>query len=470
MTAPSSRRVGCALLLILFAPGFVRADESAPPKAAPFKPPAEAWAKAREYMAARVRVNQFSGAVLVAVDGNPLFRDGFGLANHDFDAPNTPATKFRIGSVTKQFTAVAVLLLVQQGKLALSDPIGKHLPECPKAWADVTVHQLLSHTGGIPEHTTLAFVYKKENFARSYTPQAIVDLVKDKGLDFTPGEDWKYSNTGYILLGQLIEAVSGKGYGQFMRESVFAPLGMADSGYEQTGEVLKGRATGYTRSGEKLTAATYIHMSLPYAAGSLYSTADDLLVWDRALANHKLLGPSATEKLFAPVRNDYACGFDIHKRFGRTVQEHGGGIPGFVSYVGRYPEADVFVAVLTNVEGLPVGAVANELAAIALGENYELPRERKAGKADPETFAGYVGEYRREKETLTVARDGDALEYRIGKGSASTLVFESPGRYFVRSRTNETDLRFVADEPGKVTHLLLRRNGVETKWEKSAEK
>lgn len=453
-----------ALAVCAFVPS-VRAEDTIPaPRAVRFAPPADAWGKVRDYMDARAR-GQFSGSVLVAVNGNPIFRDGFGMANLDLDVPNTPRTKFRIGSVTKQFTAVAILMLEQQGKLKLTDPLRMHLPDCPPAWADVTLHHLLSHTSGVPEHTTAGLMFDSGKLARPYTPDKIVELVKDKPLDFPAGEKWKYSNTGYVLLGWVIEVVSKKNYTAFMRENIFEPLRMADSGVEKNGEVLKHRATGYTRSGGTMQSAQYLHMSLPHAAGAMYSTVDDLLRWDRALASNRLLSRTATEKLFTVVKDDYAYGFGVTEKFGRRVQEHGGGIPGFVSRVARYPDSGVFVVVLTNADGPPVAAVTNELAAIVFGENYDLPRERKPGKIDEAGLDAPVGEYRRAGETLTVLRTGEKLEYRIGKSGPTSLTFESPGRFFASARS-EIDARFVTSNAA-VTHLYLRRDGIETTWEKA---
>jgi CubicO group peptidase (beta-lactamase class C family) len=308
--------------------------------------PADFEAKATEYMTARIRATRFSGVVLVAVDGKPVLRRGYGMANLDHEIPNALTTKFRIGSLTRQFTAAAVLLLEQQGKLTLSDTLGKHVPDCPKAWADVTLHQLLTHTAGVPEH--IPQLLKPGGLATPRTPKELIDLVKEKPLDFTPGEKFKYANSGYILLGMVIESASGKSYESFMREAVFDPLKLADSGVERDGMVLRGRATGYTR-GTEPTVAAYVHMGLPYAAGgSMYSSADDLLAWDRALATKKLLGAEATKVMFTPAKDDYACGIVVRKRFGRTAREHGGSIPGFVSAVSSYPEVGLFVVVLSN--------------------------------------------------------------------------------------------------------------------------
>ncbi|MBX9583574.1 MAG: beta-lactamase family protein [Gemmataceae bacterium] len=276
--------------------GLFLAAAAAPPD--PVTPPADFAARAEAYMAAQAAVNDFSGVVLVAVDGRPVFRRACGFANRDWDIPNTPDTKFRIASVTKQFTSAAILLLEQQGKLSVSDPVGKHLSDVPVAWADVTLLQLMSHTGGIP-NAQPAVALAPGGLARHYRPRQVIDLVKDKPLEFPPGEKWVYSNTGYVLLGMVIEAVGGKDYPRFMREAVLDPLGMADTGVERPRQILRNRATGYVRAGDRVTAP-YLSMSWPHAAGAMYSTADDLLRWDRVLAGDRLLGPAARKTMFAP--------------------------------------------------------------------------------------------------------------------------------------------------------------------------
>ena len=346
---------------------------AAPPD--PVVLPADFAARAEAYMAAQVAVNDFSGVVLVGVDGRPAFRKAFGLANRDWDIPNTPDTKFRIASVTKQFTAAAILLLEQQGKLKASDPVGKHLPGAPKAWADVTLHQLMSHSGGVPEHIMPALL-APGGFARSYTPRQIIDLVKTKPLEPDDGKGLPYSNTGYILLGMVIEEVSGQDYAAFLNEAVFDPLGMRDTGVERPGTVLKKRASPYSRGGKGVVPAPHMNMNLPYAAGAIYSTADDLLKWDRALAGDRLLGAAARKTMFAPVKYGYACGVGVGESFGRATHWHGGGMPGVNTYLLRFPDAGLCAVVLGNQDWVDAERVADDLAAIALGEGYDVPRHR----------------------------------------------------------------------------------------------
>lgn len=345
----------------------------APP--GPVTPPADFAAKAEAYMAAQVAVNDFSGVVLVAVDGRPVFRRAYGLANREWDVPNTPDAVFRLASVTKQFTAAAVLLLEQQGKLAVSDPVGRHLSDVPKAWADVTLLQLMTHTAGIPDAQP-ALTFAPGGFTRGYRPKQIIDLVKDRPLDGTPGETFRYSNTGYVLLGMVIEAASGREYGAFLKEAIFDPLGMADTAYERPGAVVRRRATGYT--GRASGSAPYLNPTQLYAGGGLVSTADDLLKWDRALAGDHLLGPAAKRTFFAPVKNGYACGVGVGERFGRPMHWHGGALLpfGVRTYLLRHPDAGLCVVVLGNQDWVEPQGIAFDLAAMALGEKYEAPRHK----------------------------------------------------------------------------------------------
>lgn len=338
--------------------------------AAPVKLPADFADKAAAYMAAQVAVNEFAGVVLVAVDGRPAFRRAYGRANRDWDVPNTPDTKFRIGSVTKQFTAAAVLLLEQRGKLSVSDPVGKHLPDVPEAWAKVTLLQLMSHTGGVPEHSPLA---APGGMAADLSPARTIGLVKGKPLDFAPGEKHRYSNTGYVLLGMVVEAASGAEYGAFLRAEVFDPLGMADTGVERPRQVLPGRATGYGGDAAR-PSVPYLSMSWPHAAGAMYSTAGDLLRWDRALTDDRLLGPAARKTLVTPVKDGYACGVVVGEAFGRPTVWHNGRVPGSRAYLLRFPDAGLCVVVLTNHDWNSPERVGTDLAGIALGRKVEPPR------------------------------------------------------------------------------------------------
>ena len=429
--------------------------------------------KVAEYMQARVRVTGFSGAVLVARDGRPVFREGYGLANHELDVANTPKMKFRLGSVTKQFTAATILLLEERGKLNVADPLNKYLSDWPKAWDQVTLHHLLSHTGGLPKLTTQVLLDVSGLSKAAPSPfGGIRDLHKPgedlQPLDFKPGEKFAYNNNGYIVLGMVIEKVSGKAYGEFMREEIFRPLGMTDTDCEEPTMILKSRASGYARSDGTIVNAGYVDMRFPGAAGAIFSTVDDLLLWDRMLASDRLLSAGARAKLFTMVKGDYACGWWVQTKFKRKAHWHRGNVSGFIAMIARYPDEGIFIAVLSNVERTPVRAVANELAAIVFGEKYEPPRERKETRIEPATFEDCVGKYSKDgqpDDTFAVARDVNKLVMQIPPGHTVFEIFpESPVHFF--AKWGEYYLTFVKSDKGNVTHVLIRNEGEESRWTK----
>ena len=273
------------LAISLFRPGLFLvaclAFALARPGLADRPSPQELTSKIDEYMAARVERYHFNGTILLAQNGSILFCRGYGMANLEHDIPCTATTKFRLGSITKQFTAMAVLILQERGKLSVTDKVKKYLPSAPKAWDDITIHHLLTHTAGIPNYTSFPDFMK--TIRNQVTLDELIAKFKDKPLEFKPGEKFKYSNSGYIVLGKIIEIASGQPYATFMKEAIFDPLEMHDTGYDTAAAVLKNRASGYTRLlGVAPANASYIDMSLPHAAGALYSTVVDLLKWDRA--------------------------------------------------------------------------------------------------------------------------------------------------------------------------------------------
>src|ERR1035438_8296614 len=236
----------------------------------------------------------FMGSVLVARGNEVIFSKGYGSADLEWDVPNAPNTKFRLGSVTKQFTAASILLLEEHGKLSVSDPVKKYLPDAPAAWDKITLFHLLTHTSGIPNFTGFPEYAKLETLAT--TPAELVVRFRDKPLDFQPGEKWNYSNSGYVLLSYLIEKVTGDTYEKFVRENIFTPLGMKDSGYDFSSAIIAHRASGYVYTGFGFTNAPYVHMSVPQGAGALYSTTHDLLKWELGLFGGKVLQAAALEK------------------------------------------------------------------------------------------------------------------------------------------------------------------------------
>ena len=289
---------------------------------------------------------EFSGVVLVARNGRVLFEKAYGLANRELAVPNKLETKFRLGSVTKQFTAMAIMILAERGKVRLSEPICDYIENCPKTWAAVTVRHLLTHTSGIPSFTELP---DNDHYERlPMTPLATIARFRDKPLEFAPGDRFTYSNSGYLLLGYIIERASGEKYEDFLRKNIYEPLGMLDSGYDHPSVVLKDRASGYAKEKGHVVNAMYMEMDTPFGGGSMYSTVGDLLRWDQALYTEKLVSEKSLAQIFNPTqvpypkgwwsRHKYGFGWFLTKWFGRNLIWHEGGPRGFASGILRYPE------------------------------------------------------------------------------------------------------------------------------------
>src|SRR5690242_17987664 len=280
----------------------------------------------------------FTGTVLVSEHDQVVFKKGYGLANREWNVANAPDVKFRIGSITKQFTSMLVMQQVAKGKIKLDDHIPDYLPYYRKdTGSKVTIHQLLNHTSGIPSYTDDPKFFPE--VSRTY--YKVDDFVKkfcSGDLQFEPGSKFHYDNSGYFILGAILEHVTGKTYEELLKEKIFGPLGMNDTGYDHLDKLLPKRATGYERGLGGVDNAPFLDMSLPYAAGSLYSTVEDLYKWDQALYTDKLLPADLKQKIFTPGLQHYGYGWNIDTlppadpAAGQTVIEHGGGSNGFSTH------------------------------------------------------------------------------------------------------------------------------------------
>lgn len=299
---------------------------------------------------------QAPGAVVIVAEaGRLIHRQAYGLADVSRQQALQPAMIFRIGSLSKQFTAAAVMLLIERGLLSLHDDIGRFLPDYPAQGRRITVEHLLNHTSGIPCYTELDEF--DELMATPHTVWALIDLFKSAPLQFAPGSGWSYSNSGYCLLGAIIEAVSGQSYASFMAQQVFEPLGMSATAVEGDQPALA-RVSGYSVEDDVVCEAAPIDMSVPFAAGDLLSNVDDLLRWENAIATGRLLGASAWQKMFSPCQladgsaGSYGFGFEIQDFQSNRLIDHDGGINGFASYMARVPEQGLFLAILANCDAL----------------------------------------------------------------------------------------------------------------------
>ncbi|HKO97915.1 MAG TPA: serine hydrolase [Pyrinomonadaceae bacterium] len=444
-----------AFCMLLVAPVSAQPAASSSP---PSLSTQEITRKVDEYMNAAIRINRFSGAVLLARDGQPIVSRGYGMANLEHAVPNTPQTVFRVGSVTKQFTGMAVVLLQERGKLSVNDPICKYLTDCPAAWQPITIKNLLTHTAGIPNYTEFPDFMKTA--AVDTTSAELTSRFRDKPLQFALGEKYAYSNSGYYLLGTIIERASGKSYADFLQENIFAPLGMKDTGYDNPVRIINHRASGYARTTDGFINAAPISMSTAYAAGALYSTVGDLLLWDQALYTEKLVSRKSLDEAFTPFKSNYGYGWSIGKRHDRPVIAHGGGIFGFSAYIARYPADRVTVVVLSNVEGAPSGEIANSLSAIVFGAKYEIPSERKEVQVAAKTLEKYVGQYQLTPQlVLNVTLEDGKLLAQISTQPKLELFAESETVFFFK--VVNAQVTFVVNAQGEVTGIVFRQGGSE---------
>jgi CubicO group peptidase (beta-lactamase class C family) len=394
--------------------------------------PGDLEAELRAIAAAAYPDDGPGAAVIVVRDGEVLLRDGFGMAHLELGVPIEPDMVFRIGSLTKQFTAVGILMLVEEGSLALSDPLTKFLPDYPLGERVVTVEQLIAHTSGIRSYTDLPQF--SEMWRQDKTTEELIATFSHEPFVFEPGARVQYNNSGYVLLGAIIEQVSGMPWHAFLHQRIFEPLGLSVTGLDQTAAIIPRRvpgytragytfspsslpsrpSPGYTRAGDTWANAAFLTMTLPHAAGALVSSVDDLARWDRAIAGGELLSAEGWARALTafPLADGsstgYAAGWLVGHVGPHASFEHGGGIHGFAAYGLHVPSERLFVAVLANADMPPAmpSAVALDLAAAVLG--LDLHPDEVA--IDPARLDDYVGVYRIDDETTgTITREGDRL-------------------------------------------------------------
>lgn len=329
----------------------------------------------------------FNGSALVADEGRTVFEKGYGFANMEWNIPNEPDTKFRLGSVTKQFTSMLVMQLVEQGKIKLDAKLTDYLPYYRKDTGDkITIHMLLTHTSGIPSYTNASDFFKTTAL-NYYSPDDFVKKFCSGDLEFTPGSQLVYNNSGYFILGAIIEHVTGKSYEEMLKQNIFDPLGMKNTGYDHFSTIIPKRAAGYEKSFDGYVNAPYLDMSLPYAAGSLYSTVEDLLIWDKALQTEKLLPKKYMDMIFKPYEkfrgnSFYAYGWQIEKKqMGDkeyAVISHGGGINGFNTINYMIPEKGIYIILLNSAPAASLSEMAEQIVNILSGSEYKYPKKSLA--------------------------------------------------------------------------------------------
>jgi CubicO group peptidase (beta-lactamase class C family) len=400
---------------------------------------------------------KFNGSVLVAKNGQVLISKGYGLRDAATKTPNDEQTIFQLGSITKQFTTAIILKLQEEKKLSIQDKLSKYFPGYPKG-DSITIENLMTHTSGIFNYTN------DENFmnnevAKPASREKIMALFKDKPLDFSPGTGWNYSNSGYSLLGYIIEIVTKKPYEQAVRRYIFTPLQMTHSGFDFTHLTSKEKATGYFLLDEKNTnPAPIVDSSVSFSAGAIYSTVGDLYKWHHALETYTVLSKVQQEKAYTPVKNHYGYGWSIDSIEGKRRVGHGGGIHGFVTNIARVPEDDLCIVILSNASDGTLGEITNSIFNALYNKPYELPKAKNEIKLSEEKLKEYIGEYEITPTLHVVMSIKDGLLLASPTGQKEDFLYaEKEDAFFVK--TQDIRIEFVRNEKKEVSGFTLYQGG-----------
>jgi CubicO group peptidase (beta-lactamase class C family) len=392
----------------------------------------------------------FAGSVLVARGSDVIVSKGYGLANVEWNVPSSPSARFKVASITKQFTAAAILLLEERGRLKIDDLVKTHLPEAPATWDRMTLFHLLTHTAGfpgLPPTGRQALVDSADG-----TVAGFVTALMQRPLESQPGERFNYTNSGYLVLGHLIQKLAGQSYETFIRENIFTPLGMKDSGLDSPA-VISRRAGSYTVTPNGLVNASQASDRIvPNTAAGLYSTTEDLLRWQNGLYGGKVISTASLQKMTTPFKDDYGLGLYIRTVDGRRAATHGGGAPPFANLTYFF-DRGVSVVVLGNLSVAPSAEIAGYLGALAHGDTVQLMSEKKAITLAPSVLARYAGVYQFAGRTMTIRVEGGQLAAQPAGGTALPLLAESETRFFNRDR--HVVVEFVRDGAGNVAELVV---------------
>jgi CubicO group peptidase (beta-lactamase class C family) len=398
---------------------------------------------------------QFNGSVLIAKKDDILLSKGYGMANFAYDIQNSPKTKFKLASVSKQFTAMSIMILQEKGKLNVNDKLSKFIADYPGG-DKITVHHLLTHTSGIPDVTSLSLY--DTIMGRPHTLEQMISYTKHKAMEFEPGAKFKYSNSGYILLTYIVEKASGEEFGTFLKTNIFDPLGMKNTGLWHSHEVIKNSAVGYSFKDDVPGEVDYVDMSIPSGAGAIYSTVEDMYLWDRAFYGEKLVKKSSLETMTTPFKDNYAYGLKADNYAGHKLLTHSGGIQGFSTITYHFQDDELYIVILKNVENQTLFSAHRICRAIMFGQKFELPADRKVANIDKSVFKKITGEYELQPGfTLTITSNEGKL-FAQGTGQPNFEIFpESEYKYF--PKVVDAQVEFIKDEKGNTTSLILYQGG-----------
>jgi CubicO group peptidase (beta-lactamase class C family) len=406
---------------------------------------------------------------LVAKNGQIIYKKAFGMADLELNVPMQPDMVFRIGSITKQFTAIAILQLMEQGKLSIDDDITKFIPDYPTQAYHISIGHLLTHTSGIKSYTNMPDFDKYSK--TDMKPEELIDLFKNQPMEFAPGTKWNYNNSGFFLLGYIIEKVTGKSYQDYIQDNFFTPLGMTSSCYGSDTRIIKNRASGYGPGKDGIENAEYLSMLLPYSAGSIMSTIDDLYRWHSALYSYKLVSKETLDRAHTEYKladgrgTHYGYGWFLSQLQGSRTIEHGGGINGYLTSSVYLPDEDVFVALFSNSTTKAPEFTSLRMAALAIGK----PLKTIEIKLDETALDKYVGVYVNEDgKEITVSREGTQLSaMRSGAPRANMKCIDNDKFIFDESFTYVT---FTRDGAGNVVSATVDDRGDVRVWKKTDKK
>jgi CubicO group peptidase (beta-lactamase class C family) len=411
----------------------------------------------------RFKPNDPGCAVLVAKKGRIVYEKAFGNADLELKVAARPDMIFRLGSISKQFTAIAILQLIEQGKLGLHDSIQKFIKDFPPKNHAITIEHLLTHTSGIKEYTQLdipdPFIRRKD-----LSPKEVIDLFKNEPLEFQPGSTFKYSNSGYFLLGYILEGVAGIKYKDYMESTIFKPLGLANTYYDDPAKIIPNRAKGYKREGDMYENADYLSMTIPFAAGALISNVADLYKWHQALHQYTLIKKETLENAFMPYRlsdgaySNYGYGWFVLDMNGSPSLQHGGNINGFKSNEIYFPKEDVFVATLFNCECAPMEELSQQIAYLSIGRILAEP-----GVDVPDVIlTSYVGNYvmpESPQRPILISKENNRLYAAVPGEWKAELVAVSETKFNIKDIRPAGTIEFFKNENGKVMKVVTTQSG-----------
>jgi CubicO group peptidase (beta-lactamase class C family) len=399
----------------------------------------------------------FNGSVLVAQKGAILLEKGYGYKDVALKTKADVNSLYQYGSVTKEFTSALIMYLQEKGKLNIQDKLSKYFPELPFA-DSVTIYHLLTHTSGIYNYTNNGEFMKTEA-VKPATKEKIFAIIKDKPLEFTPGSKYNYSNSGYSILGYIIEKAGGKPYETLMREVILQPLDMKTAGFDFANNDSPDKTTGYFFiKDDKFEKAGIVDSSVAFSAGSLYGSVKDLYAWHQALQRGEVLSAASWQQVYTPLHNKYAFGWQIDSMFGKPVAQHGGGIFGYTSMFKRFPKDDVVVIVLSNNSSPKSQELADRLSEIVFQQQVEWPSKKVFVQLSEQTLKPYVGEYQIAPNfIITISIEDGKLKGQPTGQSKVELQAENENKFYVE--VADADVTFVKDASGLVTGLKLTQNG-----------